>query len=299
MTNQFDDRETPPGFCGRLRVATQTALAQDDMRRGRARRPADRRLPGARRQGTRRMALSRPRADERGRAGARQAVARARRRRMSWSCRRRASSACRPTPTARRGSASARSLPADGVFDRDGRAASGARGGGDQRRRSVGLRTRAAGRRAVTARVFVPLVGANGEAAQVFEAIAGEIAPEAHPARLVPQISELFDFGLYGIGQTVREAVDPLRRRAPRQTMARPAQRPRQSLELAHFRSAGRPPLRRERPLGRPRPGARGDVPGVRARSRRRLRHRRNPAAQRRPARRRSRSARSTACAAS
>jgi hypothetical protein len=59
----------------------------------------------------------------------------------------------------------------------------------------------------VIARVFVPLVGANGESAQVFEAIAGEIAPEAHPARLLPQISELFDFGLYGIGQTVREAV--------------------------------------------------------------------------------------------
>lgn len=57
------------------------------------------------------------------------------------------------------------------------------------------------------ARVFVPLVGANGESAQVFEAIAGDIAPDAHPARLLPQISELFDFGLYGIGQTVREAV--------------------------------------------------------------------------------------------
>jgi hypothetical protein len=59
----------------------------------------------------------------------------------------------------------------------------------------------------VTARVFVPLVGANGEGAQVFEAIAGDFAPEPHPARLVPQISELFDFGLYGAGQTVREAV--------------------------------------------------------------------------------------------
>lgn len=57
------------------------------------------------------------------------------------------------------------------------------------------------------ARVFVPLVGANGKSAQVFEAIAGDIPPEAHPARLLPQISELFDFGLYGIGQTVREAV--------------------------------------------------------------------------------------------
>ena len=59
----------------------------------------------------------------------------------------------------------------------------------------------------MTARVFVPLVGANGEAAQMFEAIAGDVAPDAHPARLLPQISELFDFGLYGIGQTVREAV--------------------------------------------------------------------------------------------
>ena len=59
----------------------------------------------------------------------------------------------------------------------------------------------------MNARAFVPLVGANGEAAQVFEAIAGDIAPDAHPARLLPQISELFDFGLYGIGQTVREAV--------------------------------------------------------------------------------------------
>ena len=59
----------------------------------------------------------------------------------------------------------------------------------------------------MNARVFVPLVGANGQAAQVFEAIAGEAPPEAHPAKLLPQISELFDFGLYGIGQTVREAV--------------------------------------------------------------------------------------------
>jgi hypothetical protein len=52
----------------------------------------------------------------------------------------------------------------------------------------------------------VPLVGANGEGAQLFEAIAGDFAPEPHPAKLAPQISELFDFGLYGIGQTVREA---------------------------------------------------------------------------------------------
>ena len=59
----------------------------------------------------------------------------------------------------------------------------------------------------MTARVFVPLVGANGESAHMFEAIAGEAAPEAHPARLAPQISELFEFGLYGVGQTVREAV--------------------------------------------------------------------------------------------
>jgi len=59
----------------------------------------------------------------------------------------------------------------------------------------------------MTARVFVPLVDAKGEAAHLFEAIAGEVPPEAHPARLVPQIAELFDFGLYGVGQTAREAV--------------------------------------------------------------------------------------------
>jgi hypothetical protein len=59
----------------------------------------------------------------------------------------------------------------------------------------------------MTARVFVPLVDANGEGAQLFEAIADEGAPEAHPARLAPQISELFDFGLYGVGQAVREAM--------------------------------------------------------------------------------------------
>lgn len=59
----------------------------------------------------------------------------------------------------------------------------------------------------MTARVFVPLVGADGSAEQVFEAIGDETAPEPHPARLMPQIAELFDFGLYRTGQTVREAV--------------------------------------------------------------------------------------------
>jgi hypothetical protein len=59
----------------------------------------------------------------------------------------------------------------------------------------------------VTARVFVPLVGATGASEQLFEAIAGDAPPEAHPARLLPQISELYDFGLYRPGQTVREAV--------------------------------------------------------------------------------------------
>jgi hypothetical protein len=59
----------------------------------------------------------------------------------------------------------------------------------------------------VTARVFVPLVDARGEAAHLFEAIAGETSPEEHPARLMPQIAELFDFGLYGVGQSAREAV--------------------------------------------------------------------------------------------
>ncbi|HXT08745.1 MAG TPA: hypothetical protein VN715_17640 [Roseiarcus sp.] len=59
----------------------------------------------------------------------------------------------------------------------------------------------------MTARVFVPLVDSRGEAAHLFEAIAGDSAPEEHPAHLVPQIAELFDFGLYGVGQSAREAV--------------------------------------------------------------------------------------------
>jgi len=59
----------------------------------------------------------------------------------------------------------------------------------------------------MTARVFVPLVGADGSGEQIFVAIAGAAAPEPHPAKLLPQISELYDFGLYKAGQTVREAV--------------------------------------------------------------------------------------------
>jgi hypothetical protein len=59
----------------------------------------------------------------------------------------------------------------------------------------------------MTARVFVPLVGADGSGQQLFEAIAGATPPDAHPAKLVAQISELYDFGLYRVGQSVREAV--------------------------------------------------------------------------------------------
>lgn len=58
----------------------------------------------------------------------------------------------------------------------------------------------------MTARVFVPLVGADGSGQQLFEAIAGDTPPEDHPAKLVAQISELYDFGLYRIGQSAREA---------------------------------------------------------------------------------------------
>jgi hypothetical protein len=58
----------------------------------------------------------------------------------------------------------------------------------------------------VSARVFVPLVGADGMAEQLFEAIASDVPPEPHPAKLVPQIAELFDFGLYQMGQLAREA---------------------------------------------------------------------------------------------
>jgi len=59
----------------------------------------------------------------------------------------------------------------------------------------------------MTTRVFVPLVGADGSAQHLFEALASDVAPEAHPAQLLPQLSELYDFGLYRIGQNVREAV--------------------------------------------------------------------------------------------
>lgn len=58
----------------------------------------------------------------------------------------------------------------------------------------------------MTSRVFVPLVGADGSGQQLFEATAGGTPPEAHPAKLVAQIAELYDFGLYRTGQTVREA---------------------------------------------------------------------------------------------
>src|SRR5690606_13438662 len=69
------------------------------------------------------------------------------------------------------------------------------------------VRRRSERRRAMTARVFVPLVGADGGGEQIFVALAGATAPEPHPAKLLPQISELYDFGLYKAGQTVREAV--------------------------------------------------------------------------------------------
>ena len=59
----------------------------------------------------------------------------------------------------------------------------------------------------MTSRVFVPLVSADGSGQQLFEALASMDAPDDHPAKLVPQIAELHDFGLYRIGQTVREAV--------------------------------------------------------------------------------------------
>jgi hypothetical protein len=59
----------------------------------------------------------------------------------------------------------------------------------------------------MTTRVFVPLVGPDGNGQQMFEALAGPTQPDPHPARLTPQISELHDFGLYRTGQLVREAV--------------------------------------------------------------------------------------------
>ena len=133
----------------------------------------------------------------------------------------------------------------------------------------------------MTARVFVPLVDARGEAAHLFEAIAGEIPPEEHPARLVPQIAELFDFGLYGVGQSAREAVMSFIEARRRRLWLSPAQRQPEALAPAHFRSAARPSQRRQCALGRPRPDHRRAVPDVRARSRRRVRHRRDPSAER------------------
>lgn len=59
----------------------------------------------------------------------------------------------------------------------------------------------------MTARVLVPLVSADGSPSGLFEAIASAENAGNHPAGLLPQIAELQDFGLYRIGQTVREAV--------------------------------------------------------------------------------------------
>ena len=140
------------------------------------------------------------------------------------------------------------------------------------------------------ARVFVPLVGANGESAQVFEAIAGDVAPEAHPARLLPQISELFDFGLYGIGQTVREAVARFvdARRAKLWLGRRNGRVNSWNLRISDLQ-IGRLSDENARSAG-PRPRAGGDLPGVRARPRRGLRDRGNQTARRsRRARRRGR----------
>ena len=137
----------------------------------------------------------------------------------------------------------------------------------------------------MTARVFVPLVDARGEAAHLFEAIAGEISPEEHPARLVPQIAELFDFGLYGVGQSAREAVmsfvEARRRRlwlSPRNASLKPWYLRISDLQLGRLsdgnaRSAG---------LGL---DHRRAVPDLRARSRRRVRHRRDPSCRARRAR--------------
>ena len=151
----------------------------------------------------------------------------------------------------------------------------------------------------MTARVFVPLVGANGEGAQLFEAIAGEVAPEAHPARLVPQISELFDFGLYGVGQAVREAVTRFvaARRARLWLSRRNGRVHPWNLRISDLQ-IGRLSDENARSAGLGLALA-AHLPGLCARPRRRLRHRGNPAAlgarraggRHRPGRRRARQA--------
>ena len=139
-----------------------------------------------------------------------------------------------------------------------------ARSGRARRSRFVALQRHGDRADAVSARVFVPLVGANGEAQQLFEAIASEEAPAAHPAQLSAQISELFDFGLYGIGQTAREATVQIHRIAPRKTLAEPAECRRAAVALAHFRSSGGTALRRKCALGRTWADPRRRVPSVR-----------------------------------
>lgn len=59
----------------------------------------------------------------------------------------------------------------------------------------------------MSSRVLVPLVDAAGSGDQFLEALASDIAPPPHPAKLAAEISELFDLGLYKTGQIVREAV--------------------------------------------------------------------------------------------
>ena len=151
----------------------------------------------------------------------------------------------------------------------------------------------------MTARVFVPLVDARGEAAHLFEAIAGETSPDEHPARLMPQIAELFDFGLYGVGQSAREAVmsfvEARRRRlwlSPRNASLKPWYLRISDLQLGRLsdgnaRSAG---------LGL---AIAALCQTFGARARRRFRHRRDPPRERARRDRRAGSGRSRACAAS
>ena len=77
-------------------------------------------------------------------------------------------------------------------------------------------------------------------AARLFEAIADSTPPPPHPARLIPQISELFDFGLYTVGQDGARGRDAFRRHAPSRALAQPAKRRGNAVAPSHFRHPGR-----------------------------------------------------------
>ena len=250
-------------FCGPCASTTQTAIALDDLQRGRGRRAADLDLRRSGGQGDRANGAFPPPACSAPTASSSPISSTKATRPRCCRCRRRASPglsayALRGVQRAPRRSVADRRR----VRPRRPPACRARRRGAERAPIFSRLEIELLDADAMTARVFVPLVGANGEGAQLFEAIAGDFAPEAHPARLAAANLRAVRFRPLRHRPDRARGGDPLRRRAPRQAVAQPQQRPRQSLEFAHFRSADRPPVRRERAFGRARPDAGGDLPG-------------------------------------